>query len=97
MNSSLLINDLINVLENVNTKNPMTKDEILNAKLENNPIIKDLGKILNKSFEDFIIDNNEMTKNLNEAVKTREEQDKLSALQSTPSSTKSATPATPAT
>ena len=33
MNSSLLINDLINVLEGANKQNAMTKDEILNSKL----------------------------------------------------------------
>ena len=96
MNSSLLINDLINVLEGANKQNAMTKDEILNSKLENNPIIKKLGNILNKSFEDFIIDNNELTKNLNDAVKTREEQDKITS-PDTPTVDKPATSDKPAT
>ena len=77
MNTSLLINDLISVLENVNKKGTESDDDKLISKIENNPIIKDLGNILNKNFEDFITNNNELTSNLNNAINRRNEDDKL--------------------
>ena len=77
MNTSLLINDLISVLENVNKKHTETEDDKIISKIENNPIIKDLSNVLNKNFEDFITNNNQLTSNLNNAVSLREQQDNL--------------------
>jgi ribosomal protein L12E/L44/L45/RPP1/RPP2 len=90
MNTSLLINDLISVLENVNKKGTESDDDKLISKIENNPIIKDFGNILNKNFEDFITNNNELTSNLNNAINKRIEDDKLT---NTNNSTTSATAA----
>ena len=57
----LLINKLINVLEKNNE----------------NRILEDVGNLLNKNFEDFITNNDELANNLSNTIAKRNEEDKL--------------------